>query len=285
VASRRIEIVRVYDRGRLARGEHRVLVDRLWPRGIRKDALDHDEWAQDVAPSTDLRRWYAHEPDRFAEFKRRYRRELAAPPAAVGVARLRAVADRRPLVLLTATRDLEHSGAAVLRAVLQGEKEDRRTGIAGTPARRFSALCGNRTGDTMTTERKCEEEPMPLAREHTYLRTHKLSGKLLRFALREEDARVREQAVASKAGRAAKTLVKEGALRVTYVALRKGAALQAHQVAGAVSIHVQRGRLRVLVDGGAVNLGPGDLAALGEGVSHSAEAASDCAILITAAMS
>ena len=114
-----VEIVRVYEDPGRRRGEHRVLVDRLWPRGVRKEALDHDEWAKDVAPSTELRRWYGHDPARFVEFSRRYRTELKKAPAEATVARLRDVAGSRPLILLTATKDVAHSGAAVLGAVVQ----------------------------------------------------------------------------------------------------------------------------------------------------------------------
>ena len=113
-----MEIVRVYEDPGPRRDEHRVLVDRLWPRGVRKEALDHDEWAKDVAPSTALRRWYGHDPEHFAEFSRRYRSELSTEPAQAIVTRLRDVARRRRLILLTATRDVEHSGAAVLGAVV-----------------------------------------------------------------------------------------------------------------------------------------------------------------------
>ena len=94
---------------------HRVLVDRLWPRGVRKEGAPLDEWLRDVAPSTDLRRWYGHEPQRFAEFAGRYRHELASTPASGAVGGLLERAGRGPLVLVTATRDVEHSGAAVLR--------------------------------------------------------------------------------------------------------------------------------------------------------------------------
>jgi quercetin dioxygenase-like cupin family protein len=125
---------------------------------------------------------------------------------------------------------------------------------------------------------------MPQRSEHTYLRTHEMSGQLLRFRLAAEESRLREQAAASKAGRAAKTLVKEGSLRITQVALRKGTPLQAHQVAGAVSLQVQRGRLRLTTAGGALDLGSGELVALGAGVAHAALALSDCVILITMAM-
>ena len=119
-----VEVARVYDGpsrapGR-APGQYRVLVDRLWPRGLTKSAIDFDEWPKEVAPSTDLRRWYGHAPERFAEFSRRYRDELAAPPAVAVVARLRGISAGRQLVLLTATRDVEHSGARVLQAVIAG---------------------------------------------------------------------------------------------------------------------------------------------------------------------
>ena len=86
-----VEIIRVYEDPGRRRGEHRVLIDRLWPRGVRKEALDHDEWAKDVAPSTELRRWYGHDPERFAEFSRRYRSELRKAPGRATVERLREV--------------------------------------------------------------------------------------------------------------------------------------------------------------------------------------------------
>ena len=73
----RVEVVRVYeDTGRTS-GDHRVLVDRLWPRGVTKEALDYDEWAKSVAPSSELRRWYGHDPDRFTEFSHRYRQRAS----------------------------------------------------------------------------------------------------------------------------------------------------------------------------------------------------------------
>jgi len=92
----------------------RLLVDRLWPRGLSKDAAHLDEWVKDVAPSDDLRRWYGHEPERFAEFRRRYVAELREPERAEALARLAEAASRRTVTLLTATKDAEHSQAAVL---------------------------------------------------------------------------------------------------------------------------------------------------------------------------
>jgi uncharacterized protein YeaO (DUF488 family) len=119
MARAHVTITRVYeDPGRAGDG-HRVLVDRLWPRGLAKAAVELDEWAKDVAPSTELRRWYGHVPERFIEFSQRYRAELASPPAAAVVDRLRHIASKQGLVLLAATRDVEHSGAAVLQAVIE----------------------------------------------------------------------------------------------------------------------------------------------------------------------
>lgn len=112
-----LEIRRIYDQHE-DDGSYRVLVDRLWPRGITKADAALDEWAKDVAPSTDLRRWYGHDPTKFEQFARRYKDELKAPGAAEAVARLRATARERPVALLTATRDIEHSGASVIKDVL-----------------------------------------------------------------------------------------------------------------------------------------------------------------------
>jgi uncharacterized protein YeaO (DUF488 family) len=112
-------LCRVYDHELPVAGR-RVLVDRLWPRGIAKAALHLDEWCKDVAPSTELRRWYGHDPERFDEFSRRYIEELDSPPGSGAVERLTAMADADGLVLLTATRDVEHSGAEVLLDHLMG---------------------------------------------------------------------------------------------------------------------------------------------------------------------
>lgn len=99
-------------------GAARVLVDRRWPRGVANHDAPFDEWLKDVAPSDDLRKWYGHDPDRFDEFARRYRSELLRSPAREALAALRAAAGRGTLVLVTAARDLDRSGAAVLRDVL-----------------------------------------------------------------------------------------------------------------------------------------------------------------------
>jgi len=106
------DVVRIYDNDDA--GGYRVLVDRLWPRGVKKEDAALDEWLKDAAPSTELRRWYGHDVDRFDEFARRYHDELTRPPASAAVAHLREVVGIQPVTLLTATRDVEHSGARVL---------------------------------------------------------------------------------------------------------------------------------------------------------------------------
>ena len=98
----------------------RVLVDRLWPRGVSKARADLTEWCQDIAPSTELREWYRHDPAKFDEFARRYRAELDAPERAEALTHLRELAARGPLTLLTATKDAGISEAAVLARVLRG---------------------------------------------------------------------------------------------------------------------------------------------------------------------
>ncbi|MEV0131027.1 DUF488 family protein [Dactylosporangium sp. NPDC050688] len=116
--TRQVLLHRVYDDPSSGDG-CRVLVDRVWPRGLSKDAARLDEWLKDVAPSTPLRRWYGHRPERFTEFRRRYLAELADPQRAAAMDRLRDLIRTRTVTLLTATRDVEHSQAAVLAEQLR----------------------------------------------------------------------------------------------------------------------------------------------------------------------
>jgi uncharacterized protein YeaO (DUF488 family) len=120
MAAGQVRVRRAYDDPESSDGA-RVLVDRIWPRGLSKERAALDEWCKDVAPSTELRKWYSHDPDRFAEFGRRYQTELADPERAAALAHLRdlAAADR-PLTLLTATRQPDISEAAVLAGLLGG---------------------------------------------------------------------------------------------------------------------------------------------------------------------
>ena len=117
------------------------------------------------------------------------------------------------------------------------------------------------------------------------LRARRLSGKVLSFMLDAEADTLAEFADDSKTGRAGKTLVKEGSLRITLVALKKGTVLPSHQVAGPVSIQTIRGCLRLTTDTGDMDLPARMLIALGPRVAHTAKAHTDCAILLTFAMS
>src|SRR5262245_15573089 len=97
----------------------RVLVDGLWPRGLRKETAHIDQWCKEVAPSAELRKWYSHRPDRFAEFERRYQAELADPERSAAVADLRRRAKSGTVTLLTATSDVALSHATVLAAAMK----------------------------------------------------------------------------------------------------------------------------------------------------------------------
>jgi uncharacterized protein YeaO (DUF488 family) len=114
----RVRVRRVYEEPEPDDGA-RVLVDRIWPRGLAKTKAALDEWCKHVAPSDELRKWYGHDPGRFEEFGRRYRLELQGPTQAEALAHLRGLAEDRPLTLLTATRQPEISEAAVLATLLR----------------------------------------------------------------------------------------------------------------------------------------------------------------------
>lgn len=111
-----IVIHRVYEEG--APGGYRVLVDRLWPRGLTRDKAALDDWCKELAPSPALRTWFGHEPAKWAEFSRHYRAELKAH-ADEGRALL-ARAGEGPLVLLYAAKDKAHTHALVLEGFLRG---------------------------------------------------------------------------------------------------------------------------------------------------------------------
>ncbi len=110
-----IRIKRAYEPAEGSDG-YRVLVDRIWPRGVSRERARVDEWAKDLPPSAELRRWYGHKPERFEEFRRRYLEELEAHEGAL--AELRERARRGRLTLVFAAKDAEHSNAAVLADLL-----------------------------------------------------------------------------------------------------------------------------------------------------------------------
>jgi len=111
-----IRVKRIYEEPNRSDG-FRVLVDRLWPRGISKERAALDLWMKTVAPSTELRQWFGHDPSRWKEFAKRYRAELRGHTSEL--VELRSRARKAPLTLLFGARDSEHNEAVVLRAVLE----------------------------------------------------------------------------------------------------------------------------------------------------------------------
>jgi uncharacterized protein YeaO (DUF488 family) len=114
-----VRVRRIYDPVRADDGR-RVLVDRLWPRGVSKGDAHLDEWCKEVAPSDELRTWYGHDPDRFEEFRTRYLAELQDPQRAAAKRHLEGLASCGPVTLLTATKDVPRSQAAVLAEAMRG---------------------------------------------------------------------------------------------------------------------------------------------------------------------
>lgn len=113
----RIHIKRIYEPPSGADGQ-RVLIDRIWPRGVGREAAALAEWLKEIAPTSVLREWFGHDPARWREFRRRYEQELDANPGPV--AELRALLDRGDVTLLYAARDQEHNNAVALRDYLTG---------------------------------------------------------------------------------------------------------------------------------------------------------------------
>lgn len=110
-----IQVKRIYDPPALSDGR-RVLVDRLWPRGMTKEAAQLDDWLKELAPSDDLRRWFGHEPDRWEEFRSRYLAELQDRQESLDT--LRTAAKKGTVTLLFAAKDPEHNNAVVLQEIL-----------------------------------------------------------------------------------------------------------------------------------------------------------------------
>jgi len=113
-----IQIKRIYAGAAKSDGV-RILVDRLWPRGIKKEAAHVVEWAKDIAPSTELREWYGHDPENWVEFKKRYKAELKKNEALDGF--IEKYQQEKLLTLVYATKDEEHTHAIVLKEFLDHE--------------------------------------------------------------------------------------------------------------------------------------------------------------------
>ena len=118
-----VQLKRAYDKPSVSDGV-RVLVDRLWPRGLTKDKAGIDHWLRDLAPSDQLRHWYHSRPTQWLLFRKRYLEELAAPSASHALEELYALAaDSKTLTLIFASKNEEHNNAVVLRDLLQGMRK------------------------------------------------------------------------------------------------------------------------------------------------------------------
>ncbi|HUO38727.1 MAG TPA: DUF488 family protein [Mycobacterium sp.] len=113
-----MRLARVYDPPQRDDGL-RILADRLWPRGVRKDDPRIDRWCKDAAPSSPLRRWYNHDPGRYDEFVTRYEQELDSPDAAAALDELHTLLSSGPITLLTSARDVEHGHLPVLARLIE----------------------------------------------------------------------------------------------------------------------------------------------------------------------
>jgi len=120
-----IRLKRAYD-GPDAKDGRRILVDRLWPRGVSKADAAIDEWLKDLAPSTELRKWFGHDPGRWDEFQHRYARQIKAHPELL--AHLRELARQGPVTLVYSAHDQLHNDAVVLRNVVLGRQASESAG-------------------------------------------------------------------------------------------------------------------------------------------------------------
>ncbi|MBE0536258.1 MAG: DUF488 domain-containing protein [Phycisphaerae bacterium] len=107
-----VRVKRVYDEASRSDG-YRVLVDRIWPRGVRREEAKLDEWLKDLAPSGGLRKWFGHDPDKWQEFRSRYYKELAGKESEID--KLQSIARKRPVTLLYGAKDAEHNNAIALK--------------------------------------------------------------------------------------------------------------------------------------------------------------------------
>lgn len=113
-----IKLKRAYDEPANDDGT-RILVDRIWPRGLSKERAHIDLWLKDVAPSSELRKWFAHDPARFSEFRQRYQQELATGSGQDALQKLRDLAHQQPVTLIFSAHDTDHNNAVVLRDLVQ----------------------------------------------------------------------------------------------------------------------------------------------------------------------
>ncbi len=131
IAADRVKLKRAYEPA-AANDGLRILIDRLWPRGVRKANAAIDQWVKDIAPSTALRKWFGHDPQRWAEFRRRYAAEVHRHPEQLTT--LRTLARRGPITLVFSAHDERHNDAVALRDFLLGRSMKRKAKTASPAA-------------------------------------------------------------------------------------------------------------------------------------------------------
>ena len=149
-----LRIKRVYEPATPGDGA-RVLVDRLWPRGLNKEEAHLDDWLRDLAPSDDLRKWFGHDPQRFAEFQKRYERELEDEAARTLLDELARQAARGTVTLVFAAKDAEHNNAVVLARAIERR------------VRRLAAAASRRKASAPAVKAKAKAAARPPARSPT----------------------------------------------------------------------------------------------------------------------
>jgi uncharacterized protein YeaO (DUF488 family) len=115
-----IKTKRIYEPWDASDG-YRVLIDGLWPRGVKKESARLDEWLKDIAPSPKLRTWFGHQPERWPEFASRYKKELTAPEKAAHLKRLAALSKKQTLTILYGAREERYNNAVVISEILRGK--------------------------------------------------------------------------------------------------------------------------------------------------------------------
>lgn len=116
-----IKVKRIYEQANRNDGV-RILVDRLWPRGVSKEKARLDEWLKDIGPTDELRKWFDHDPNKFADFKSRYKEQLKSEKRAEALRKIKRLAEEKQTTLLTASKEETYNHAQVIREVIKKER-------------------------------------------------------------------------------------------------------------------------------------------------------------------
>lgn len=257
-----LQLKRAYERPAAADGQ-RILVERLWPRGLTKARASIDLWLKEVAPSAELRKWFDHDPAKWKAFQQRYWKELDKQPHAVKL--LQDKARRGRVSLIYAAHDERHNGALALKAYL-----DRQTVARVRPRARARARAKPR--------RAKMSEANERLREHPEQRFHLPQ---IAIDLEESVGKLQREAVSENRNHRQETLYRRGPLTVALFLFAAGASLPQHVAEGVVTVQVLRGRLKISAEGQVHDMPAGALLILSPGVRHGVEALEASRMLLT----